>query len=314
LRTIVLLLSLFSTNYFANGEIIPPGHGVASGVAADGGALQVCQQINVTERWSLVSMGGVFIQFNNEINNITFILYSGAGAGETLSLVAQTVPVPIAFTGGSVFSPAVQGDLQGADSPVLEVGDYLLCWTDPVGPSDGVYVDLFGTTGPTYLNCHTLSSLAGSKLPILLSNSTCHSTGSGQIANLFLNVTTPPPAPTSSTVPPTSSTIPPTSSTIPPTSAAPAPAHPSSPSVVKGSTTITLSGLPTGSSAVTAVKILYRRTGVDASYTQVYSTLSSSGFVIKSLTPCSWYNVYYKIKGPSGWGLGSPIVSIKTLC
>jgi len=107
----------------------------------------------------------------------------------------------------------------------------------------------------------------------------------------------------------------PTTSSSPSTTSISSPKTPSKP-VVGGvaGTSIIITGLPHGSSSVLAIKVLYRRTGLDASYTQAYASLTAGEYGIRNLLPCTWYNAYYKVKGPSGWGLDSPLISVKTTC
>jgi len=127
-------------------------------------------------------------------------------------------------------------------------------------------------------------------------------------------------APDCPALPTTSSTSSSPSTTSSPrstTSSSPAPFNTENPPapVVQGvaTTSIAIGGLPHGSSSVLAIEVHYRRTGEDGYYTQDYASLTAGDYGLRNLLPCTWYNFYYKIKGPSGWGLGSPIIQIKTL-
>jgi len=82
-------------------------------------------------------------------------------------------------------------------------------------------------------------------------------------------------------------------------------AQPSQATASVTTSTITVSGLPTFSPVVKQVKVLYRKAGTHARYTQIYTSIHSSSLTITNLEPCQKYNVYYRIKGATGGFAGS---------
>jgi len=277
--------------------VIGFNNNTASGFSFTNGFNFFLAQYEVTESVSITAIGGVLSSISYDEHGVPAYFGIYKDVAGVLTLVAQTGNTTVmAYTHAEALS------VPPLSPVVLAPGNYYVSVSDLSGTvqfqgnRERILLGITFAGGPGYYTVNTDDSHGPPVLDGTLVSALTWTNDSQPY--LFLET---------ENAPSTSS-----STSSPATSAA---AHPPKLSTSgKTTTSITITGQPTSSPTVKAVKILYRKAGSDGHYTQVYSTLQSNTFMISGLMPCQWYSIYYKVKGPSGWGLDSPKLSVKTMC